>query len=147
MIHINEGLRFPFPPLIHQFLHFTRLYPIHIHVNIIRVLLGVTVMNRQYELRLGLEEVPYAHSFKRHNLWRYYLISNLKLLHLVMNLPTTSKNQPQGNVLLFGDWGCARDPMFREFLVNKNPNAGLTKGSQPYSVLALIIWLDRMNIP
>ena len=42
-IHINEGLRFPFPPMIHQFLHFTQLYPVQVHTNIIRVLLGVCV--------------------------------------------------------------------------------------------------------
>ena len=42
-IHISEGLRFPFPPLMHRFLHFTRLHPIHVHVNIIHVLLGVCV--------------------------------------------------------------------------------------------------------
>ena len=38
-------------------------------------------------------------------------------LHLVTNLLNTSKNKPQGNVLVFGAWGCAKDPMMREFLV------------------------------
>ena len=50
-IHISEGLRFPLPPLVHQFFHFTQLYPIHTHVNIIRVLMGVRVLNRKYETR------------------------------------------------------------------------------------------------
>ena len=43
--HISEGLRFPLPPLVHQVFHFTRLHPIHTHVNIILVLLGVCVLN------------------------------------------------------------------------------------------------------
>ena len=46
-IHINEGLRFPLPPLVHQFLYFTRIYPVYVHVNIIWVLLGVSVLYRQ----------------------------------------------------------------------------------------------------
>ena len=50
-IHISEGLRFPFPPLVHRFFNFTRLHLIHTHVNIIRVLLGVCVLNRKYEMR------------------------------------------------------------------------------------------------
>ena len=52
--HINEGLRFLLPPLMHQFLHFTRLYPVHVHLNIVRVLLGVSMLNRKHRLHLGL---------------------------------------------------------------------------------------------
>ena len=63
-------------------------------MNIIRVLLGVCVLNRKYELRLGLEEVLYAYTLKQHNLRRYYLIADVKSLHLVMNFPTISKNKP-----------------------------------------------------
>ena len=65
-IHISEGLRFPLLPLIHQFLHFTRFHPVHVHVNIVRVLMDVSVLNRKYRLHLGLEEVFYAYTFKRH---------------------------------------------------------------------------------
>ena len=61
-VHISEGLRFSLPPLLHQFFYFTHLHPIHTHVNIIRVL------NRKYDLRLGLEEVLYAYTIKGHNL-------------------------------------------------------------------------------
>ena len=28
-VHINEGLRFPLPMLVHQFFYHTRLHPIH----------------------------------------------------------------------------------------------------------------------
>ena len=101
-VHISEGLRFPLPSLVHKIFHFTRLYPIHTHVNIICVLLGVFVLNCKYEVRLGLEEVIYAYSRNQHKLGRYYLVVDAKSLQLVTNLPNTSKNKPQGNVLLFG---------------------------------------------
>ena len=60
------------------------------------------MLNRKQGLHLGLEEVLYAYSFKRHNLGKYYLVVDAKSLHLVTNLLNTSKNKPQGNVLLFG---------------------------------------------
>ena len=56
-IHIGKGLRFPLPTLVHQFLHYTRVHPVHVHVNIVRILLGVSVPNKKYGLRLGLEEL------------------------------------------------------------------------------------------
>ena len=62
-------------------------------MNIIHVLLGVCILNRKYELGLGLEEVLYANTLKPHNLGRYYLVIDAKSLQLVMNLPTTIKNK------------------------------------------------------
>ena len=69
------------------------------------------MLNRQHGLYLGLEEVLYAYKFKRHNLEKYYVVADAKSLQLVINLPTTSKNKLQGNMLLFMAWGYARDPM------------------------------------
>ena len=81
-------------------------------------------MNKKLGLMLGLEEVLYECSFKRHKLGRYYLVANTQPLHLVTNLPNTNKNKPQGNVLVFGSWGCARDPMLRKFPFPSSPLAG-----------------------
>ena len=124
-VHISKGLRFPLPLLMHQFFYHTHLHPIHTHVNIIRVLLRVCVLNRQYDIRLGLEEVLYAYTIKQSNLGKYYFVADAKLLQLVTNLPDTSKNKPQGNVLLFGSWGCTKDPMLRELGLNSDPDSGL----------------------
>ena len=93
-VHICEGLRFPLSSLVHQFFYFTRLHPVHTHVNIIRVLLGVCVLNCKYDVCLGLEEVLYAYTIKRHNLMKYYFVADSNSLQLVMNLPNTSKNKP-----------------------------------------------------
>ena len=100
-IHISEGLRVPLPPLVHWFLHFTRIHPIYIHVNIIRALLIVSILNKQHVLNLGLEELLYVCSFKRHKLIKYYLIVDAQSLQLVSNLPNISKSKLPGNVLLF----------------------------------------------
>ena len=124
-VHISERLRFPLPPLVHQFFYFTRLHPIHTLVNIIRVLLGACILNHKYEMHLGLEEVLYAYFIKRHNLIKYYFIANSKLLQLVIYLPETSKNKRQGNVLLFSAYGCARNFLLHELRINVDPDSGL----------------------
>ena len=116
-------------------------------MNIICVLLGVCILNHKYEVRFGLEEVLYAYSLKRHKLRRYYLVVDAKLLQLVTNLPTTSKNKPHGNLLLFGAWGCVKDSMLREFRVNTNPNSGIMQGVKPYSTPALMVWLKGRYLP
>ena len=145
-IHISEGLRFTLLPLIHQFLHFTRLYPVHVHVNIIRVLLVVCVLNRKYEVRLGLEKVLYSYSLTHHNLGKYYLVVDNKALQLVTNLPTISKNKPHGYVLLFVTWGCARDPMVPEFRVTTDPEAGLVLGSKSFSFCLVGLTCHSLDI-
>ena len=93
-IHISEGLRFPLPPPIHQFLHYTWIHPAYVHVNIIQVLIRVCVLNKRLNLRLGLEEVLLAYSLKWHKLGWYYLVVDAPPLHLVTNLSNTSKNKP-----------------------------------------------------
>ena len=94
-------------------------------MNIIRVLLGGCVLNCKYEERLGLEEVLYAYSIKRHKLGRYYLVTDAKSLQLVMNFSNTSKSKPQGNVLLLDIWGSENDLVLREFRVNADPDSGM----------------------
>ena len=91
---MSERLRFPFPLLVHQFFHPTGLHLVHTHVNIIHFLLGVCVLNCQYGVRLGLEEVLYAYTMKRHNLGKYYCVVDAKSLQLVTNLLDTNKNKP-----------------------------------------------------
>ena len=94
-IHISEGLRFPLPAQVHKFFHHTRLHPIHTHMNIICVLLEVCVLNRQYGICLGLEEVLYVYTIKRKNLGKYYFVVDAKLVQLMTNLPNTKNKKKQ----------------------------------------------------
>ena len=84
------------------------------------------MLNHWYGVRLGLEEVLYVYTIKRHNVGKYYFVANANSLQLVNNLPDTSKNKPQGNVMIFGAWGCLIDPMLLEFRLNLDPGLGRT---------------------
>lgn len=41
----NVGLRFPFPSLFKQFLHFTKISLIFLHLNVVRVLMRCSILN------------------------------------------------------------------------------------------------------
>ena len=58
---------------------------------------------------------PLCLQIKRHSSGKYNFVADVKPLQLVVNLPDTSKNNLQGNVMLFDAKGCVWDPMLQEF--------------------------------
>ncbi|RVW94615.1 hypothetical protein CK203_030828 [Vitis vinifera] len=54
----NAGLRFPLPALFKEFLHFSQIPPAFIHPNIVRVLMGCSIINMLFNLDLSLLELP-----------------------------------------------------------------------------------------
>ena len=81
-------------------------------MNIIHILLRVCVLNCQYGVPLGLEEVLDSYTINRHNLRKYYFVADSKSLQLGTNLPDTNRNKPYRNILIFDAWGCSKDPIF-----------------------------------
>ena len=61
----NAGLRFPLPALFKEFLHFTQIPPAFIHPNIVRVLMGCSIISMLYNLDLTLLEVFFVYSLKK----------------------------------------------------------------------------------
>ena len=61
-------------------------------MNVIRVLLGVCMLNRRFYIHLGLDIVLYAYTIKRHSSGKYCFVVEAKLLQIVVNFPNTSKN-------------------------------------------------------
>ena len=53
----NVGLRFPLPSLFKEFLHFTHIPPAYIHPNMVRVLMGCSILSMLFNLDLSLLEV------------------------------------------------------------------------------------------
>ena len=58
------GLRFPVLSLIKQFLHFLGVPPAFIHLNIIQILTGCSVLNLLYQLDISLVEVFFIYTLK-----------------------------------------------------------------------------------
>ncbi|RVW35072.1 hypothetical protein CK203_079885 [Vitis vinifera] len=101
----NAGLRFPLPTLFMEFLHFTKIPPVFIHPNIIRVLMGCNIINMLFNLDLTLLEVFFVYSLKKAKTDIFSLFAHLPSLQLVTELPDSTKGGVKGQVMVRGAWG------------------------------------------
>ena len=83
----NAGLRFPLPALFKEFLHFSQIPPIFIHPNLVRVLMGCSIINMLYSLDLTLLEVFFVYSLKKAKNDIFSLSAHLPSLQMVTELP------------------------------------------------------------
>ena len=98
------GLRLPLPALFKEFLHFTKIPPIFIHPNIVRVLMGCNIINMLYNLDLTLLEVFFVYSLKKAKTDIFSLSAHLPSLQLVTELPDSTKGGAKGHVAVRGGW-------------------------------------------
>ena len=100
----NAGLRFPLPSLFKEFLHFTQIPPAYIHLNIVRVLMGCSILSMLFNLDLSLLEVLFIYSIKKGKTDLFSLAAHLPSLQLVTHLPDSTKAGANGHVLVLGVW-------------------------------------------
>ncbi|XP_034710234.1 uncharacterized protein LOC117932996 [Vitis riparia] len=93
----NAGLRLPLPSLFKQFLHYTQIPPALIHPNVVRVLMGCSVLDMLFSLDLSLLEVLFTYSVKKGENDIYNFVANIPSLQLVTGLPDSTKGTVGGN--------------------------------------------------
>ena len=91
--NFEARLRLPLPSLVHQFLHYTYIHLIHIHLNIICVLVGIYILNFMHDMDLDLNEVLFIYSLKLLVKGKFSLYSNSRSLQLVMGFPQQTRVQ------------------------------------------------------
>ena len=96
------GLRFPLLSLFKQFLHYTQIPLAHIHPNIVRVLMGCSILNMLFHLDLSLLEVLFAYTIKKCKKDIFSMFSHIPPLQLVTGLPNSNKGEAKGHVLVQG---------------------------------------------
>ena len=94
----NAGLRLPLPSLFKQFLHYTKIPPALIHPNIVRVLMGCSVLDMLFSLDLSLLEVIFVYS----------------------SLPDSTKGAARGHVLIKGPWAGLMVHPDKQFVPNQS---------------------------
>ena len=114
----NAGLRFPLPALFKEFLHFTQIPPIFIHPNIVRVLMGCSILNMLYDLDLTLLEVFFVYSLKKVKNDIFSMSTHLPSLQLVTELPDSIKGGATGHVVVRGAWAGFLEHPARPFSPN-----------------------------
>ena len=101
---LTVGLRFPVSSLIKQFLHFSGAPPALVHLNIIQILIGCSVLKLLYQLDISLVEVFFIYTLKlTHGGWLSPSAKSLQL-QVVMGLPDSLKIEAKGVILVRGMW-------------------------------------------
>ena len=114
----NVGLQFPLPPLFKEFLHFTQIPPVFIHPNIVRVLMGCSIINMLYNLDLMLLEVFFVYSLRKVKNDIFSMFAHLPSLQLVTELPDSTKGGATGHVVVRGAWAGLLEHPTRPFTPN-----------------------------
>ena len=96
----NARLRFPLLFLFKQFLHYTQIPPTYIHHNIVRVLIGCSILNMLFHLDLSLLEVLFVYTIKKGKKDIFSMFTHIPSLQLVTSLPKSNKGGAKGHVLV-----------------------------------------------
>ena len=114
----NAGLRFPLPALFKEFLHFSQVPPIFIHPNLVRVLMGCSIINMLYSLDLTLLEVFFVYSLKKAKTDIFSVSAHLPSLQMVTELSDSTKGGARGLVAVRGGWAGLSERVSRPFSPN-----------------------------
>lgn len=98
----NAGLRLPLPSLFKQFLHFTKIPLALIHPNVVRVLMGCSILDMLFNLELSLLEVFFVYIVKKAKSDIFSLAANIPSLQLVTGLLDSIKGATKGHVIVKG---------------------------------------------
>ncbi|KAL6350314.1 hypothetical protein AAG906_004263 [Vitis piasezkii] len=138
----NAGLRFPLSSLFKEFLHFTQIPPAYIHPNMVRVLMGCSILGMLFDLDLSLLEVLFIYLIKKVKNDIFSFVASLPSLQLVTSLPDSTKGAAKGHVLVKGLWaGLAVHPD-RPFAPNQSLKVpGMTK----LLLGKLVEWVEKAS--
>lgn len=114
----NARLRFPLLFLFKQFLHYTQIPPTYIHHNIVRVLIGCSILNMLFHLDLSLLEVLFVYTIKKGKKDIFSMFTHIPSLQLVTSLPKSNKGGAKGHVLVWGPWVGLMEHPERDFRPN-----------------------------
>ena len=98
----NVGLCFLLPSLFKQFLHFTKIPPTFLHPNVVRILMGYSILNMLYHLDLSLLEVLFIYTIKMSGKEIFSLFAHIPSLQLVTGLLDSTKGATKGCVVVLG---------------------------------------------
>ncbi|KAL6346525.1 hypothetical protein AAG906_000143 [Vitis piasezkii] len=137
----NAGLRFPLPSLFKEFLHFTQIPPAFIHPNIVRVLMGCSILSMLYNLDLSLLEVLFVYSLKKGKNDIFSMAAHLPSLQLVTELPDSTKGGAKGHVLVRGAWAGLLEHPERPFSPNHSLVLPGKSACRVYPTFVLLFFL------
>ena len=101
----NVELHFPLHSLFKRFLHFTKISSVFLHPNVVKILMGCSMLNMLYHLDLSLLEVLFIYTIKMSGKNIFSLSAHILSLQLVIRIPDSTKGgAAKGYVVVSGLW-------------------------------------------
>lgn len=116
----NVGLRLPLPSLFKQFLHYIRISPVLLDLNVILVLMGCNTLDMLFHLDLSLLEVLFVYIIKKGKNDIFNLSASIPSFQLVIGFPNSIKGAAKGHVLVKGPWVGLMEHREKEFVPNQS---------------------------
>lgn len=116
----NVGLRLPLLSLFKQFLHYTSIPPALLHPNVVRVLMGCSILDMLFSLKLSLLEILFIYTIKKGRNDIFSLSTGTSSLQLVTGFPDSTKGAAKGHVLVKGPWAGLLQHQDKEFVPNQS---------------------------
>lgn len=101
----NAGLHLPLPSLFKQFLHYTKIPLTFIHPNIVRVLMGCSILDMLFHLDFSLLEVFFVYTIKMSKKCIFSMSAYIPSLQLMTGLPDLNKGGAKGHTSWSGAYG------------------------------------------
>ena len=117
---LTVRLRFPVPALVKQFLHFTKAPSTLVHPNVIRILIGCSVLNFLYQLNLSLVEICFAYSLILQRGGRLSFSILDSRMEFMNGLPDSPKTKAKGVILVRGLWDETPGSPDLQFYINRS---------------------------
>lgn len=100
----NAGLCFLLPSLFRQLLHFTKSPPSFLHSNIVKVLMGCSILDMLFRLDLSLLKFIFIYIVKISGKGIFNLSAHIPSLQLVTGLSDSTKGATKRHVIVLGPW-------------------------------------------
>lgn len=97
--HFNVGLFFPLSSLFKQILYFTKISPVFLYSNAVRILMGCSILNMLYYLDFSLLEVLFVYTVKMSQKEIFSLFAHIPSFQLVTGLLDSTKGTIKGHVV------------------------------------------------
>ena len=102
--NLRSGFVFQCLPLLNSFCTLPGHRPALVHPNVIRILIGCSVLNFLYQLDLSLVEIFFAYSLILRRGGRLSFLILDSRLQFVNGLPDSPKTKAKGVILVRGPW-------------------------------------------
>ena len=112
------GLYFSISSFLKLFMHFSKIPPAYIHLNIIWILMGYKSLNVLYQLDLSILEILFVYTINMSLKERFSLSTHTISPLFVMSLLDSKKGQTKGHVLVSIPWSGSIEGLDQLFKLN-----------------------------